>query len=1135
VATCPSCGSDNPLDASFCNACGESLKGSAPSREERKIVTCLFCDLVGFTATSESADPEDVNQMLSAYAQMAQTQIESYGGVVEKFIGDAVVGIFGVPAAHEDDPERAVRAGLRIVDEAGELRNIDGAPLRLRVGINTGQMLVRTGVVPGSGERFLAGDAINTASRLQSIAPEMGVGVGEPTYLATSAVFDYEELPPANLKGKAEPVRVFWAKDPLARFGTDLTRTRDSPFVGREIDLALLKGILDKSIAASSPQLVTVVGEPGIGKSRILAELYDHINSRSELITWRQGRCLPYGEGITFWALGEILKAHAGILESDGAELASTKLEHVLPEGTEREWFRQRLLPLLGIEATSSVEREEAFTAWRRFLEQIAEERPTVLVFEDLHWADDAMLEFLEHLADQAEGVSLMILATARPELYEQHPTFAQGLRNLTPISLAPLTEQETARLVGGLLDSTVLPVEVQDPILERSGGNPLYAEEFVRLLKDKELLVGNGASWALAEGAEVPFPDSVQALIAARLDTLPTPRKALLADAAVVGRIFWAGALAHMGTLTNDEVGAELRELSRKELCRAVRRSTMEGEAEYAFWHVLTRDVAYAQIPRAARAAKHVAAATWIESKAPERIEDLAEVLAHHYTTALELARAAGETEIAHKLEDPARRFLTLAGERTFDLDIAQAESFVERALELTPPGHPDHGELLALAAKVATEHGGLIRAEALYRRSIDDAERRGDEGAMAKRMMPLSSIFFDLGNMSEARTTLDRSIGLFERLGLEEELVMGYSNRSFYHAISGRADEAVADADRALELAQKTGVQRGIVNAHNARGIALMNLGDATGVEDFRAIIDLDIGHGAALGYESLAEALWITVGPGPALDAYDESLKLTDRRSLVRTSTWTRAERLRVLFDLGRWDELVGIAREEGAANWLGLAHGSAFADPLEAEVSLRRGHVDRAVTLMDVFLPRVRGMGDLQVLLRALTVAALVESARGHSERAISLLEEVAAQAPQTIAWYLPIVLPDISRVCADAGRAEPGRTLLEGLTPSFARHVNAIVSSRAVLAEAEGELDRAASLYEEASWAWATYGSVLERGLALLGHGRCLLGLPRGAAAVGALREARGVFTSLGARPALEEADTLLEEAIALSS
>jgi class 3 adenylate cyclase len=475
VATCPACGKENPDGFQFCGFCRAPLTEqlSASKHEERKVVTVLFCDLVGFTASSEQADPEDVDRMLSAYAEMARARIEAHGGVVEKFIGDAVVGVFGVPAAHEDDPERAVRAGLRIVEGAEELQSVGGEPLRLRVGINTGEALVRLGASAALGERILSGNAINTASRIQSVAPEMGVAVGLATYQATAPVFDYSELEPAALKGKAEPVRVFQAKAARARFGTDLTRTHHTPFVGREIDLALLKGIFDKTVAASSVQLVTVVGEPGLGKSRLVAEFFAYIGARPEFTTWRQGRCLPYGEGITFWALGEILKAHAGILESDPPAVAHAKLAAVLPEGEEREWFRQRLLPLLGIEATSSAEREELFTAWRRFLERIAEERSTVLVFEDLHWADESMLAFLEHLADLAEGVPLLLIGTARPELYERHRDYGTRLRNATPINLAPLSQEETARLVSALLESTVIPAELQQPILERAGGNP--------------------------------------------------------------------------------------------------------------------------------------------------------------------------------------------------------------------------------------------------------------------------------------------------------------------------------------------------------------------------------------------------------------------------------------------------------------------------------------------------------------------------------------------------------------------------------------------------------------------------------------------------------------------------------------
>jgi class 3 adenylate cyclase len=728
--------------------CAAPLTDRRAVPEERKVITSLFCDLVGFTASSESADPEDVDRMLSAYSAMARGHIEAYGGVVEKFIGDAVVGIFGVPAAHEDDPERAVRAGLRIVEDAEHLEAVGGAPLRLRIGINTGEALVRLGVRLGSGERLLAGDAVNTASRLQAAAPEMGVAVGQATHEATAAIFDYVELEPAELKGKANRVRMFHALAPRARFGTDITRTHDTPFIGREIDLALLKGIFDKAVASEGVQLVTVVGEPGIGKSRIVAELFTHVDARPELTVWRQGRCLPYGEGITFWALGEIVKAHTGILESDPLQVARAKLDAVLPDGAERAWFRQRLLPLLGIEATSSAERDELFTAWRRFLEHVAEERPTVVVFEDLHWADDAMLAFLEHLADRAEAVPLLVVGTARPDLYERHPGYAAGLRNATTISLSPLAPPETARLVSALLNATVIPAGLQQPITERAGGNPLYAEEFVRLLRDRDLLVRAGSSWELKPGAEVPFPDSVQALIAARLDTLAPDAKSMLADAAVVGKVFWAGAVAEMGGREVAEVADALHELSRSELVRQARRSSIEGEAEHSFAHILTRDVAYAQLPRAARIERHVGAARWIESKVPRRVEDLADVLAHHYSTALELARASGRVEQAAELEASALRFLTMAGERALGLDTVAAMGNFERALTLAPPGHPMRPEALLLFGEAAMASAHFRQASEALEEAIALFRAEGDLASATRAMAPYWVVLRSLGD---------------------------------------------------------------------------------------------------------------------------------------------------------------------------------------------------------------------------------------------------------------------------------------------------------------------------------------------------------------------------------------------------
>jgi class 3 adenylate cyclase/tetratricopeptide (TPR) repeat protein len=686
---CARCGTQNPEGAKFCNECAAPLAELAapPALEERKVVTVLFCDLVGFTAASEQQDPEDVRARVRPYHARVRQEIERYGATVEKFVGDAVMAVYGAPVAHEDDAERPVRAGLAILEAIVELNEaVPGLDLQVRVGINTGEAVVALGASAERGEGVVTGDVVNTASRIQSAAPVNGVAVSEQTYSATSRVFDYESLEPVTVKGKAQPLPLWCAKAARSRYGGDVRRQFKTPFVGRELEKPLLIATFERAMQQRSPQVLTVVGEPGVGKTRLIGELLSYVHARPEITRWRQGRCLPYGEGITFWALGELIKAEAGILESDSPEVAADKLDtSIPPDEPERQWLLQRLAPLVGAESASSAERQELFTAWRRFLEGLAATRRTVLVFEDLHWADDALLAFLEYLTEWSQDVPLLVLCAARPELYERRPAWGAGQRNAQTINLSPLTDTETAELVSYLTMSVVLSPAFERAVLERAGGNPLYAEEFARLLADRGVDPGRELL------AESDVPDSIQALIAARLDTLPPERKSLLQDAAVIGKVFWAGALAEIAGRNEEELEQALHELARKELVRPARSSSMEAEAEYSFWHLLVRDVAYSQIPRAQRARRHRAAAMWLERKAGDRLEDLAEVLAHHYLQALDLAEASGDTAQAGELARPARRFLTLAGDRALGLDTAQAEARLARALELTPPDDPE------------------------------------------------------------------------------------------------------------------------------------------------------------------------------------------------------------------------------------------------------------------------------------------------------------------------------------------------------------------------------------------------------------------------------------------------------------
>src|SRR5829696_4084082 len=632
---CAVCGQDNPGGFRFCGGCGASLAGPARApAEERRLVTVLFCDLVDFTARSDQADPEDVGALLRPYHARQRAEIERRGGTLDKFIGDGVMAVFGAPLAHEDDPERAVRCALGMLAAIEELnRASPSLDLAVRVGITTGEALVRLG--PDRQTEGVVGDVVNTASRLHGVAPAGGVVVGEATFRATSRLFDYQELGAVQVKGKADPVPVWRLKGARSRIGIEAVRRAGAPFVGRQAELALLKSLFERTVADRTVRLVTVVGDPGVGKSRFVGELAALLDDRPQLVTWRQGRCLPYGDGITFWALGEIVKTEAGILETDPAAQVSDKLREavaaLVPDPSEREWLRARVTPLLGIADPDAVkpERAELFAAWRRFVEAIAAARPLVLVVEDLHWADAAMLEFLRHLVERSEGLPLLIVATARPELLERSPAWVEAGPAVTLLRLEALSDLDTALLVAALVGRSVLPVGVQALLLERAGGNPLYAEEFARLLADQGLVPGNQVEGRVENQAEnrvttvpdIPVPETVQGLIAARLDTLAPEVRAMVQDAAVVGRVFWPGAVAAMNGSGPDGVRDGLAELERKQLVQRVRTSSVQHQVEYVFWHALVRDVAYAQIPRAGRARRHQAVAEWVEQVAGERV----------------------------------------------------------------------------------------------------------------------------------------------------------------------------------------------------------------------------------------------------------------------------------------------------------------------------------------------------------------------------------------------------------------------------------------------------------------------------------------------------------------------------------
>jgi class 3 adenylate cyclase len=1124
---CPACSNELPGEFPFCPFCGAPLTEIArpPALEERKIVSVLFCDLVGFTASSEQQDPEDVRARIRPYHARLRHEIERRGGTVEKFIGDAVMAVFGAPLAHEDDTERAVRAGLSILDAIAELNAADpDLDLRVRVGVNTGEAVVIVGARPEQGESLVTGDVVNTASRIEGTAPVNGVAVGEQAYRATSHIFEYEPLEPVAVKGKTEPLSLWHATAVRDRFGRDF-REYKTPLVGRELEKTLLIGTFERAVQQRSVQLVTIVGEPGVGKSRMVAELFAHMDAKPELIRWRQGRCLPYGEGITFWALGEIVKSEAAILESDSAEVAATKLDAVVsPEEPERSWLLQRLAPLVGVEAASPAERQESFTAWRRCFEGLAATRPTVLVFEDLHWADEALLAFLEYQAEWSQGVPLLVICAARPELYERRPGWGAGLRNAHTINLSPLSDQETSELVSHLVSTVVLGQELERAIVERAGGNPLYAEEFVRLLADR----GVGPA---AEGfAEPALPESVQALIAARLDTLSPERKSLLQDAAVVGKVFWAGAVAEMGGREQSDVELALHELVRKELVRPGRTSSMEEESEYAFWHLLVRDVAYSQIPRAERARRHRAAAAWIERKAGERVEDLAEVLAHHYLQALELAEAAGDTDQIGQLIVPARRFLTLAGERALGLDTVQAEARLARALELTAPEDPERPELLVRWAEAALQARRLHEAGEALDEALGSLRVRGERQAAARALQLRSRLSMRLGE-SQMVALAAEAVDLLNQEPPGPALVAAYAQLANAQAIDGAYAEAIAAADHARAIAETLGLPEP-ARALGYRGFARARLGDAKGLVEMERALALLLERGAgrdvAILQNNLALARYPLQGPARALADFEEGVVFSEQRGLAEPAGMLEANCATLLAELGRpADALERAGRLAAIAEARGDTHSLIELRAVELASRIARGEHEASPTEANWLVDATRESSAADVVVFGLAVAAGALAGEA-PERACAVLAELEQVTGARESPYYAKQLAAMVRTALASGDAALARRLADVFAPRYPLEEHALCSARAQLAEYAGEHANAATLYAEAAEHWREFGNVPEHAYALLGQGRSLLALDR-PDAEGPLRQARDLFASMGYKPSLAETEELLEQ------
>jgi class 3 adenylate cyclase len=662
MLVCPACGQENPDFARFCLACGGPLAvvASAP-REERRVVTVVFVDLVGFTSRSEQLDPEDVRAILNPYYDTVKTELESFGGIVEKFIGDAVMAVFGAPTAHGDDPERAVRGALRVCEAVEELnKRHPELDLQIRVAVNTGDAVVSLDAKPGSGEAMVAGDVVNTAARLQQTAAVGTIVVGEETFRATNSAVCYEEVAAVVAKGKVEPVGAWRAVGTRNAAGDRILS--QVPLVGRRRELELLEGLWERATLERRPNLVTIVGAPGVGKTRIGVEFAKWVEDGGGVAV--RGRSLPYREHSAYFAFASQVKSLAGIYDTDGIEVASIKLRETVASvlgAEESQDVVDHLSILLGLDHTGSApDRESLFFSARVFIEAVCRDRPTLLVFEDIQWSDPSLLDLIEQLAARLQGLPLMLLTLARPELLDAR-AWGGGLLAYTALPLEPLVGDEARELAGILLTNAAETDrdERARQVAAAAEGNPLFIEQLAAVMSEG------------AVGRDMPLPSTIRGLVAARLDALPADERSLLLDAAVAGRTFWRGMLEQRGR-DPVELQRTLAALERRDLIRREASSSFEGQEQYAFKHVLIREVGYELLPRAERKLRHAEVARFIESCTPEVGEPIA-ALGRHW-------RDAGENERAIQYFTAAAE----EAERGWAKDLAV--TLYKEALELTP-----------------------------------------------------------------------------------------------------------------------------------------------------------------------------------------------------------------------------------------------------------------------------------------------------------------------------------------------------------------------------------------------------------------------------------------------------------------
>ncbi len=1138
---CESCGADVPPAARFCMACGATVGAAAPapasapapaaSSEQRRTVTVLFADLSGFTAVAERLDHETVKTLIERCLTRFAAEVESFGGRVDKYIGDNVMAVFGAPVAHEDDAERAVRAALGMQTAMTELNERllreHGFEFSLRVGINTGEVLAGR---LGDGYTVM-GDAVNVASRLQTSADPGTITVGQRTHRATRAAVISEPLEPLELKGKAEPVAA-WRVLGLAGEDPDASSTRrQAPLIGRQDELAALEMQFGRVLRAGAPRMVTVLGEAGVGKSRLLRELERALGARTPPVSVRTGRCLPFGSSVVYWPIREMLRADCAIEDGDPADLAwsklSARLAPLMAAGVDADQATRRLAPLallVGIEAPAAGDgdgqedahdakyaRESIFGAVRSYLEAIAEGEPIVLAWEDIHWADEGMLDLIEYLS-QWMRVPVLQVCLAREDLLERRSDWGAQRRTSTSLFLDPLASAHTRALIESLMGASNGTPEMLDALIERAGGNPLFAEEMVQRLTEE----------GSASAAELP--DTVQGLLAARLDSLGALERDLIAHAAVVGQSFWEGALAGVGDAKPAEVQVALANLREKDIVTPVEAGRLPGGQELAFKHVLIREAAYAMLPKAVRARKHFDVGAFIERRAGERRDDVAALLAEHYSRALALGEdvrlEARELEPMHL---KALEFHELAGDAAAVLySNREALAHYEAAASLAAADEARGARNQERQGDLALRLGRIDDAIEVWERALEHHEREQELERVAELHRKIGAALAHKGQRPQAIAHHQQGINLIKDGPPSLALVRLYEEAAWLYVQVGDNMLAIYASEKALRLAEQLGEVRAASRAHGIFGRVFGRIGDtAKARENLERAIELardSDEHETVLAMLALGHHFENAEGDyDAARDAYAEALALAQRIGDLPAQIELHASLAQLANYVCDWDTAraetdasAELAEREGLVGKLCLADNS------RALMRWREGDWDGAARLFTAAHEAADGLGWSEISFTALLGLATTLRDRGDLAGAVTTLGEAlavcerAGLVSQSVQAFASLALTH--ELAGDAAAATAAATEAQEL----AQRIHYPVGEACAL-EAQGvvaEPAAAAEALERARALWQRLGRELDAARCELLLGR-LLGREDSRRSHEALAGAAAKFEQLG--------------------